>query len=117
MVASSLSTGRALEGRQRAIRIRQATETFQSGRAGGISGFSPEQQEVALGPHSQVFQAVHCEVLAPTQRLTKVLQLGGEASTCDALRAGHKRETGKCDLVTQGRGSRLYHPKLFKAFR
>lgn len=55
-------------------------------------GLSPEQQKMPLRPHSQVHQAVHCEILAPTQRLPEVLEPGGEAGACDPLRAGRREK-------------------------
>lgn len=57
--------------------------------------FSPEQQRAPLGPYSQVHQSIHCEVLAPTQGLTKILEPGEELGACNPLRVEKRREEGR----------------------
>ena len=57
--------------------------------------FSPEQQCVPLGPHGQVHKSVQGEILTPTQRLSKMLESGGELGSCDPLhREGKARQFG-----------------------
>lgn len=91
-------------------------EVFQRGRAGMTRGFSPEQQEGPLRPNSQVCQAVHCEVLAPTQRLTEVLESGGEAGAGDPLKA---RKNARKGVIQSPKAERLSSlpPLLSKEFR
>lgn len=73
----------------------QTTKLLFKGKMPGVfqERFSPEQQCVTLGSHGQVHQSIHCEVLAPTQRLTKILEPGGELGAYNPLRV-EKRETG-----------------------
>jgi hypothetical protein len=48
-----------------------------------------------LRPNSQVHQAIHCEILTPTQRLPEVLEPRGEVGAYDPLREGRREEIEK----------------------
>lgn len=48
-------------------------------------GFSPEQQCMPLGPHSQVHKSIQGEILTTTQGLSKMLESGGELGSRDPL--------------------------------
>ena len=65
IVASTFSTGCDLGGSQRAIRGHRTANTLLKKKIPGM--LSPEQQHMPLSPDSQVYQSIHCEVLAPAQ--------------------------------------------------